>query len=239
MILRRLEMSRYSQVLPLWKDETVLVMCAGPSLTLDRVETVRKAHAAGRVKCIGVNDAYLYAPWLDVLYAADAKWHRWHTQGIAKPELALTAEHVASRWSRFIGQKCSIEWSGNDVPDNVHLVRNRDGDVHGLGLSTDPRNIATGRNGGAQAVNLAFLSGTKRILLLGIDGGPDKQGKTHAHGGHPTPTNPDVWKFVQQSFSAMETLLTERGVTVLNCSPESRIGFPKMEIGEALELECA
>lgn len=225
----------------MWAGLTVLVMACGPSLTPARVEAARQAHQDGRIKCIGVNDAYLFAPWLDVSYAADSKWHAWHTAGIAKPALGLTAGEVAERWRAFAGQKCSIEWSGNAIADDaVHMLRNRDSDVHGMGLSFDRERIATGRNSGAQATNIAVLSGASRILLLGIDGGPDRDGRTHAHGGHPSPSQPAVWPYVRQSFSAMEHQLAERGIEVLNCSPESQVNaFPKVDIEDALALAVA
>ncbi len=241
MILRRIEGSVYSEVVPLWTGLTVVVIACGPSLTPKRVELVRQARVDGRVRCVGVNDAYLFAPWLDLNYAADSKWHGWHTAGIAKPTLGLSAAEVGQRWATFAGQKCSIEWSGSKVADDqVHILRNRDGDVHGMGLSFDPRRIATGRNSGAQATNIAVLSGAKRILLLGIDGGPDREGKTHAHGGHPSPTQPAIWPYVRQSFSAMEDQLTERGIEVLNLSLESQVGaFPKVGVEDALASEIA
>ena len=238
MILRRVEGSRYSEVLPVWKEQTVAVIGGGPSLTQAQVEAVRGT------KCIAVNDAFLWAPWADVCYAADMKWHTWMTQGyrvlpggakqpIDKPRLGLKAADVVARWRDFQGQKCSVEWEGTDLPDSVHMLRNRNGDVHGFGLSSDPSFLVTGRNSGAQAMNIAVLSGATRILLLGIDGGPDKDGQTHFHGGHPSACTPSVWDAIRQSFSAMEHELERLKIKVINCSPISQIGFEKRRIEDA------
>lgn len=240
MILRRLPDSRLSEVVPGWRGQTVAVIGGGPSLTEAQVETLRE-HGA---KAIAVNDAFLWAPWADVCYAADAKWHSWMTLGyrqipgggrqpIDKPRLGLKAAEVVERWRTFAGQKCSIDWDGARHADDVHLLRNRDADVHGMGLSSDPTKVATGRNSGAQAMNIAVLAGAARILLLGIDGGPNKEGQTHFHGGHPSPSNPLIWDYVRQSFSAMEHELERLGIKVINCSPISQIGFEKRAVRDA------
>jgi len=57
----------------MWIDETVVIIGGGPSLTMDQLEYVK-----GRAKTIGINDAYLIAPWIDILYACDLKWWNWH-----------------------------------------------------------------------------------------------------------------------------------------------------------------
>jgi hypothetical protein len=151
------------------------------------------------------------------------------------------AAEIADRWHDFAGQRCSIEWGKNGIEDRrVHILRNRDSDVHGMGLSRNPQMLATGHNSGAQTINLIVLAGASTIPLLGFDGGPDKNGKTHGHGGHLSPTNPEIWPLVRRSFSAMENELLELGVRVVNCSPASQINsFPRMSIQEALELEAA
>ncbi len=211
-----------SEVLPAWEGETVAILGCGPSLTQQQVDGVE------HLRCIAVNDAFLLAPWADVHYAADAKWHTWMRMGIDKPALGLTAAYVAKCWQAFAGQKCSIDSSRNGVADDVHLLGNRDVDVHGYGLSADPRYIATGRNSGAQALNIAVLAGAKEIHLYGFDGQPAADGATHFHGGHPKASNHKAWTYIRESFAAMRKPLQELGVKVWNCSPCSAIdAFPR------------
>jgi hypothetical protein len=248
MILRRIEGERYSEVLPTWKGKAVAIVGAGPSLTQAQAHCLE----VGCVPTIAVNNAFLWAPFAAVAYAADAKWHAWTASGYTatasggivpndKPRLGLTGAQIAEKWRAFKGQKCTIEWGKDTIADEaVHVLRNRDADAHGMGLSTDPRMLATGRNSGAQAVNLAVLAGATTIFLLGFDGGPDADGKTNFHGGHPTPTNPQIWPYIRQSFSAMEDQLKALGVRVWNCSPSSAIdSFPKLTIETALETAFA
>ncbi len=221
-ILQRIEGSRMSYVVRRWKNESVAIFGCGPSLTQDQVDE------AAHLRCIAVNDAFLLAPWADVHYAADAKWHTWMRMGIDKPSLGLTAAYVARCWQAFAGQKCSIDSSRNGVADDVHLLGNRDIDVHGYGLSADSRYIATGRNSGAQALNIAVLAGAKEIRLYGFDGQPAADGTTHFHGGHPKASNHKAWAYIRESFVAMRKPLQELGVKVWNCSPGSAIdAFPR------------
>lgn len=240
MILERIQSERFSRVLPLWSAVPVVVLGGGPSLTAHQFDLVRAAREADAVRVIAVNDAYLMAPWADVCYAADAKWFVWQGIGVDKPGLRMRASEVRERWASFPGQKCGIETAQPYLADDVHMLRFS----HAPGLSKDAGAIASGRHdgymghSGFQALNLATLSGTKRILLLGFDGGPAPSGVTHFHGDHPIPTPADVWEHIRRSFSCIENDLKASGVTVLNCATESRIDtFPKVPLYEALGLE--
>ena len=236
MILRRNTTDRYSEVLPAWQGKTAVLIGTGPSLTAMQCAQARVKHTDGRLKSVAINDAYLWAPWADVHYAADAKWHKWHTEGIDKPLLGMTAAQVRDAWAGFAGQKCSIYHGGDDIADNVHLLRNQTYPRLSYGLSDDPARLVTGWHSGFQALNLAILAGAKTILLMGFDGKPSKEGRTHFFGEHPSPTNPAIFEHMRRSFSAVENDLKARGVRVINCSPGSVIdSFEKMTIEQALK----
>lgn len=224
MILRRLPESRFSEVLQNWKGATVVILGGGPSLTLDHVRSVEVAHKLERVKCIVVNDAYLIAPWADVHYAADSHWHAWHTAGVPKPVLKMTADDVRSRWTSFAGQKCTIENSGANVKDeSVHMLRNKHGTgTHGPGLSVDSRSLVTGRSSGFQSINLSVLAGASLILLLGFDA-REGSDKTHFHGGHPRPLPVQVHEVWRRHFTAAQGEIKAAGARVINCSPGTAI----------------
>jgi len=235
-ILERIPGERFSQVLPLWAGRTVVLIGGGPSLTLEQVDQVRAAHEAGDVKVIAINDAYLWAPFADVHYAGDSHWHKWHTEGIPKPMLGLSAAAVRERWSGFAGQKCTIQNSGANVKDEaVHMLRNRDFPVHGQGLSRDPLALVTGRHSGFQALNVSTLAGAAVGILLGFDGQPAKDGATHFFGEHPRPTPQQAYEFYRRAFSAAENAIADIGVRVINCSPGSRIdSFEKADLAEVI-----
>lgn len=234
MILERID-GPFSRVLPLWCDFPVVLLGGGPSLTPAQFDLVRAARASDAVRVIAINDAYLLAPWADVHYAADSKWHTWHGVGIPKPKLGLSAPAVRERWAAFPGQKCGLETAQPYLPDDVHMLRVAPWS-HERGLSRDPGTLATGRHdgytghSGFQALNLATLAGAKDIILLGYDA---REG--HFHGGHPIPTPADVWDHIRRSFSCIERELNDDGVRVLNCSPGTSIDtFPKPNLDDAL-----
>jgi hypothetical protein len=93
--------------------------------------------------------------------------------------------------------------------------------------------IHFGSNSGYQAINLAFLWGAKRIVLLGFDC-KSKGGKPHWFGKHPKELNQtqpyEIWL---QYFERLATDLEAAGVEVLNCSPGSAIdSFKRISISE-------
>lgn len=236
MILRRLENSRFSEIVPEWVGQTVVLLGAGPSLTTEQIEDVAEAHARERIKCIAVNDCYLVAPWAEVNYFADSHWWKWHVTGIEKPMLGLSAEQVRQQFASFAGQKCSIQNSGANIEDEaVHMLRNSDFPNHGVGLSSDPQCLVTGRNSGFQALNMAVLAGSTRIILLGFDGKPSAEGLAHFFGEHPRPTPVAAYQYYRQAMSAAEKALKDLDVEVFNCSPGSAIDtFPKVKLLDVL-----
>lgn len=238
MILRRLPDSLFSEVARAWSGETVVILGGGPSLSRDYLDQVSAAHGTGRVRCIAVNDLYLLAPWADVHYAADSQWHAWHTQGIEKPKLSLSAAEVCERWAAFAGQKCSIQVSGTGITDErVHILRNAHHPDRHSGLSSDPRVLVTGWHSGFQALNLAILAGAETVILCGYDGRePSMEHAAHGLcGEHPRPTPPQVYELYRKAYSAAEHLIEQAGVRVLNASPGSAINsFPHVTLADAL-----
>lgn len=240
MILERIAGELRSRIRPLWSAYPVVVLGGGPSLTSDQIELVHIARKADAVRVIAVNDSYLAAPWADVLYFADAKWVAWHTHGVAKPKLGLTATDVRERWATFAGLKCGIETAEPHLPVQVHVLRVSPW-TPTRGLSVDPGALATGRqdgymgHSGFQALNMAVLAGAKTIILLGFDGRPGPDGRTHFHGEHQAPTPADVWDHIRRSFSCAERELKAAGVRVLNCSPGTSIDtFEKASLVDVL-----
>lgn len=196
-----------------------MLLGGGPSLTLEQVAKVRVAHHA---RCIAINNSYLLANWADICYFADSTW--WLTH------------RARQEFIDFAGQKCSIQDSMAKIEDdNVHILKNRDYPSHGSGLSLDPEAIVTGRNSAYQALNLAVLAGAKTIILLGVDGRPAKDGRSHWHEGHPRPTPQAAYEEYRRAFSAAENEITAAGVRVINASPGSAVdSFEKMELTQAL-----
>lgn len=180
----------------------------------------RRAEDPAAVRVIAVNDAYRLAPFADLLYFADAQWWRWHKE---KPE-----------FKAFAGAMVTIEPTGLEVDDaRVFMLRSarkdRFSDDHGL--STDPAAIADGRNSGYQAINLAALTGAKRIVLLGYDSKPGAAGEAHWFGNHPIPTHTATVNGFRKFYKQLVGPLKALGIEIVNCSPGSAITcFPKASL---------
>lgn len=241
MILRRIPGERFSEVVRAWEGETAVLIGGGPSLTLDQVALVGAEHKAGRLRCVAVNDSYLWCGWADLSYFADSHYWEDHHKGIAKPALGLSASEVRERFASFSGAKCSIQNSGANIrDDSVHILRNKTFPSHGDGLSLDPGALATGRNSAYQANNLLILAGVTTIILLGIDGMPAQDGRTHWSGGHRRETPPEAYREYRRAWAEGAPAIAAAGVRVINASPGSAVtAFEKMALEDALDLAVA
>lgn len=205
---------RLSQVERVWEGRTVVCIATGPSLTPEQIVTIR---AAG-VPTIVVNDAYLLAPFADVAYFADVKWWNWHK---ARPE-----------WKAFAGERCSIWMGPGCCPDvEVHMLKN----AMVSGLSLDPGAICTGSNSGYQALNIAILTGAKRVVLVGYDGRAGPDGRQHFFGEHPDKSHAP-YEVTRGRFGEMVAPAKKAGVEILNATPKSWVEcFPMVSLAESLE----
>jgi len=193
-----------SEVTRAWQGKTVVCMATGPSLTADQIEHVRGAREADACRVIVVNDNYAVAPWADLLFFADRKWFDWHKD---KPA-----------FQKFTGLRATLKFDKEmrEVP-GLHFLR-YDGPE---GLSEKPGFLRTGSNAGHMALNIAFLAGAARILLLGYDGQSWK-GRMHHFGNHPDGTGP----LFEKQRSALRTVdkdAKKHGVRIVNCSPGSAL----------------
>jgi hypothetical protein len=189
-------------------EETAVCLGGGPSLTQRQVDAVR-----GRARAVAVNDAYRLAPWADVLYACDYRWWEWHPGA-----LGFAGEKVT--YSRRAAQR----WPG------LRWIR---GDPKAAGLSTKPRLLHCGRNSGYQGINLAYLYGARRIVLLGYD----MQligNRAHWFGEHPNKvrSNYKGWLTNYQTIAAQ---LPSLGLQIINCTPGSALRcFPMGKLEDVL-----
>ena len=216
--------SRFS-VPRIYEGETAVCIASGPSLSDADVAFVREMQKAGKCRVFVCNNNYLKAPDADVLFFCDYTFWVWHA---SKPEFqAFKGTKITM--STDIGTEPDINVIGIDAPE---------------GLSFEADRLRTGGNSGYMQVNLAFLYGCKRVLLLGYEMQPkrivDVDGKetirTHWFGSHPAPTSPAWFPQVVGYFETMIPDLERAGLQVINCSEPSAINcFPKSNIREELK----
>lgn len=216
---------------------TVVCIAGGPSLTQSDVDYVGAAHARGEVMVLGVNNAYLMAPWLDVLYACDFKWWRNFAQpnDLNGGRGALEVEAVKIATTTEAAFVFDIHCIGFEYKPGTE-------DALIGGLSRDPCRVRTGQNGGYQLVNIAchLVGEGGRIVLLGYDMKPGAGGKVHWWGNYPNrgsllPTPADVFDKFLPNWPTMVEPLREWGISVVNASADTALEvFPRMALRDVI-----
>ena len=165
-------------------------------------------------------------PDLSVLYACNAGWwqHYW------SPELA---QHPAEKWTtnREAADTFGLHWIA---------------EANRPGLSGDPALVHHGHGSGYSLLNLAYLMGATRIVLLGYDlsYAPDYDGRAqhigseprHYFGEYPEPLQ--HWPSVKvqggvhvELLDLYQSVADQGAGEIVNCTPDSALRcFPMVDI---------
>jgi hypothetical protein len=175
-----------------------------------------------------VNNSWLRVPMADVLFAGDQYWWQQYHHDVEQG---------------FDGECWTVDlWTAHEY--GLHFVQSYDHP----GLSTQIGVVHTGSNSGYAAVNLAYLFGAKRIVLVGYDY-QRTYGQDHWHGMHVNTLGKlPVGKMVSGDLEEMpdwiarfRTLafdLQERGVRMMNASLETAIDcVERLDLEEALNAD--
>lgn len=184
---------------PDWSGKTAVVMCNGPSLTPALIDCL----GPRPVPTIAVNTAYMLAPWADVLYAGDFMMWRTHIDRMRRASKAQLWTCDPATADRFKVRR----WKGVNRP--------------GLGRE----HIHLNGNSGTQAINLAFLFGARRILLVGMTM-REIDGKKHFHGDHEAPlVQKQLFEEWLHKLKFVADDLKAEGCEVINCDPLSAVPY--------------
>lgn len=194
-----------------WQGEDVVCIASGPSLTTEDVEYVR-----GKARIITVNNSFRAAPFADIHYSSDHDWWEvYHT--------AVREEGEGEMWTghHYMGP----EIGAYTIPYN-RLAE---------GLTTSPRWIVWGGNSGYCATQIAYLTGARRIILLGYDMSWHS-GKKHWHGDHQHGLrNDNAFDWWKKNFAEAAKDFKRRGVEVINASRVTALEcFPRARIEDVL-----
>lgn len=208
-----------------FRDErrTAIVIAGGPSA----LESLDRAPGWEHWPSIVVNDSWRLAPRAAALYAADRKWweQRDKPTGLRYLDLIRRSGFGGGLWTCDEGAARELE---------LWLVRIERAE----GLGTKEGIIRTGGqvgNSGAQAINLAYLWGARRLLLVGFDM-CKRGGLVHWFGDHPKELQnaPSLDSFVK-GMGRMAADLHAAGVEVVNCCSWSALPYwPKRELATVL-----
>lgn len=198
-----------------WQDKTVVCIASGACTTQEQLDYVEQQHKGGKCKVIAVNRSYEQAPFADVLFAKDAPWWDGYCDAVV--------DFKGEKWT------ASIEASRKY---NLNYAEYRRGKSdHKLGLD-----YLKDENSGHQAINLAYLFGANKIILLGYEMNPAIQ-KIHFFGLHDESKglenpNHDIFR---GWIEKMNTLAESMPIPVYNCSNNTAItGFAIKELTEVL-----
>lgn len=203
---------------PDWKTRPAVVIASGPSLTEADVEVVRQARAADRVRVVSVSNAWKHcASWADAFFAADRRYWRHYFGQMVKA--GVPRDRMVT---------CCTVTAKNE---QIRLVRA----MNRPGLGTHHQ-VTTGGNSGWMGLNLAFLFGARRILLLGFDMGAGPAGEKHFDGNHPAPLVQAMpfGEWIKRIERALPDI-KKHGLEVVNCSRRTALhAFPMSTVDAEL-----
>jgi len=194
-----------------WAGAVTVAIGGGPSLTQAQVDYCR-----GRAKVIAINDAVRLAPWADLLYFCDERWYRWHEAEV----------------KAFRGIRATLE-NGRLESELPGLISFKNAGTSGCSLT--PGALATGRNSGYQAIQVAAQLGVSKLVLIGFDM-KAVDGRSHWFGEHPSAGSPDRFeKNFAPLFDQLARPMELLGMRVVNATPGSALRlFPREPLEEAL-----
>lgn len=186
-------------------------MASGPSLTDAQCALVQAAD----VVSITTNTTWQKARWATVHYACDYLWWRTYIALIHK------AGAIPKCWTqdRTSAEKYGLHWVRQSARP-------------GLGK----KEIQVNGNSGFAAVNLAYLFGCRRIILVGYDMQLGPKGERHWHPDHIAPLvqKSQFGEWVHKS-ALLARELKDADCSVFNCTPGSALtAFKTADLQEAL-----
>lgn len=221
---------------PLWKDGECLIIGGGPSMPQQfgvPKEIIRKVQSGALEQSvyspylepihgrhvIGINNAYLIGPWVDIIFFGDCGWYITHRLRLAK----LTTLKVS----------CCPRFGGKGR-EGVRYMKKDPRKGSRTGISDRPGFVAWNSNSGYASVSLACQLGVRRIILLGFDM-RRMDGATHSHPPHDPSRKKDPYNQHMRGTDKMAADAKRLGLEILNCSPDSAIqAFPKVSLKDIL-----
>ena len=201
----------------IWPDSTVWVLGSGPSL--DSIKPYSKIMINKNV--IAVHYSFRIGPFVDALFMGDARCY-WQ---------------IPDEIDKFEGLKVStnihtIKHKSIDGIKNIHIINLS---KKKSGLSNISSEVCYNNSSGGAAINLAFLLGAKRIILLGYDM-KTVDGVHNWHTYHKYSPDKDIYqKRFLEAFPHIHRELLALGVECYNTTEDSALlEFPFVTIEETL-----
>jgi hypothetical protein len=180
-----------------YRNKPAILMATGPSLTEEVIDTIRTYK--DKFAIFGCNDTYAVVDYLDEHYACDRTWWDFHgTKVVGK---------YPNSWTQC--KRSAEEFNVNYIAGQT-----------ARGLSLDSNLIHFGSNSGYQQLNIAFLMGCSKFILVGYNMG-FVDSKKHYFGNHPpgVDRSSDYNKF-KLAYNSIQPSIKE---LVVNCTLDSAL----------------
>lgn len=200
-----------------WMVRPAVVIASGPSLTAADCDLVRQAREADLVRVVSCSNAWKHtASWADQFFAADRRYWMHYLAPMLKA--GVPRERMVT---------CC-----NQTEKAAQIKRVRAANRPSIGTYE----LHTGGNSGFMSMNLAFLYGARRIILLGLDCQEGPGGAKHFDGAHPKPLVQAMpFKEWIHRFALAAPDLKKHGCEVINCTRSTAITcFPKADLAATL-----
>lgn len=214
----------FASLPPDWLGQTCYIVLGGTSVDPHEVQ---RLHERPNARTLVVNSSYIIAPWADVLYFADDRWH--------KRELQERGKLIKS----FRGETWTTSEHSFARDPSLKLLRSVVPGANGVGgLAMSPDTLALQRTSTTAAMNLAFHRKASRIVLLGADNRDGPGGRIHHHAEYPWPRRRTTWRVKEKQLALVAQALEREGVPVINASPISTLQWwPRTSLRELLDEE--
>lgn len=195
---------------PEWRNEIAFIIGGGPSLLTQDLGLL-----AGR-KIIAVNCSFRIVPQAEFMIFGDARFY-----------FQYKAEFPSFK-GRIICAAQSVPY-GPPVTGRMHRKATP-------GLADDAGTVQLSMTTMTAAINLAVHLGVRGIVLLGADGKPAADGKTHHHAPHPWRMASNAWDRQKPDLIGAADDLKKRGIACFNASPGSAWAdlWPVMMLPQAI-----
>lgn len=207
---------------------TVVCAATGPSFSRAQAVAIQSAQITQGYRVIAINDAYRLLNNADVLYACDGRWWDVHLLAIRK------AGFAGELWTQDTRAMPGYFGAGGShvrsALPGLHWINSKPAPGLGRGL------IHQGKNSGYQAINLAYLFGASRIILVGYDM-QRTGGAAHFFGEHPSTLSREIpFDIFLKYFGPLAIDLKQAGVDVINSTEGGALEvFRREPLSKSLE----
>jgi uncharacterized Rossmann fold enzyme len=207
----------YNWTIPKIWTGTAYIIGGGPSLKDVDLTLLHDKHV------IGVNDAYLLGDWVDFTFFGDFAWWdlnregKYIHKGITRKYSGIVVTNAPGAHAAMINQQ---------EPAIKTVKRN-----NRTGISTDPNMLCWNLSSGACAVNLAYLLGVRRVVLVGFDMKLASSGQSNWHVNLKDKPNEKSYIRFMKAFDTIAPIAKKLGFEILNANMDSAMtAFPKVEL---------